>query len=62
MKISDMALLQFFCPNCGRKIAEMSNEKGAVRTVCQRCKVVLVSRKTGKREISIRVTDTSQDN
>ena len=51
----DFELVQMFCPSCGHKITGYKGEDGALRIICDRCKVVIFSKQKNKKEFAIKV-------
>ena len=57
MDFSNLEPVQMFCPNCGHKITGYKSEDGALRIMCDRCKVVIYSKRKNAKEFNIRVTN-----
>ncbi|MBO4983855.1 MAG: zinc ribbon domain-containing protein [Clostridia bacterium] len=57
MDFSIYQSVEMFCPNCGHKITGYLSEDGALRIMCDRCKVVIYSKRKNVKEFNIKVTN-----
>ena len=57
MDFSNLEPVQMYCPNCGHKITGYKSEDGALRIMCDRCKVVIFSKRKNVKEFAIKVTN-----
>ncbi|MBQ3041383.1 MAG: hypothetical protein IJD42_07290 [Clostridia bacterium] len=57
MDFSNLEPVQMYCPNCGNKITGYKSEDGALRIMCDRCKVVIFSKRKNVKEFNIRITN-----
>lgn len=51
--------VQMFCPNCGNLVLGYRNTKGLVKKRCERCGVLLYSKRITRRRIDIQVNKPS---
>ena len=61
MDFSNLEPVQMYCPNCGQKITGYKSDDGALRTICDRCKVVIFSRRKNSKKFSIEVSNPYAD-
>lgn len=59
MDFSNLYFVGLFCPNCGRKIIGYKSNDGALRVSCPKCDVKLFSKQRNRREINIKMTETT---
>ena len=55
MDFSNLEPVQMFCPNCGRKITGYKDDDGALRIVCDGCKVSIYSKRKTRKKFSIEI-------
>ena len=56
MDFSNLVPVSMYCPNCGHKLVGYKDADGGTRIECDRCKVVMFSKKKSvKHETIIRV-------
>ena len=52
MRNDDKMLVRMYCPNCGKLLAGLKRDDGAVHFVCGKCQVQILSiRKTGRETV-----------
>ena len=55
MNSLQLTQVSLFCPNCGHKIIGYAAEDGSLRIICNKCKVVIFSKRHTKKEINLKV-------
>jgi DNA-directed RNA polymerase subunit M/transcription elongation factor TFIIS len=61
MNFSNHEPVQLFCPNCGHMITGYKGEDGALKKICDRCKLFVSSKRKNAKKISIEITNPYAD-
>ena len=48
-------IMEMICPNCGKKLAGITDERGGMRIICSRCEVRIYSVQKTPKKVLIEV-------